>query len=250
MEKPFKTKAVGEFQDGVLLALVNQAVVDLIGDDVGRALGNCPHGPLGEQAAGWIGRRVDEDGLCPPGDLLPDRLRPEFKAVFFVYRYLYWNASKKFYEIGIAGIARIGEDNLLARFQQRCKDQHHGWRCAGGHGHLLRLHRNAIFIKVVPANGLSKLLVPQAVRVMCEPLLQRPAGGIFHSGRNIEVRLANFQVDDIDSPALHLPRPFHDFHDDKGGNIFGSSGDHPAPPLIIVLRSRGLFIINLTETAA
>ena len=37
---------IGELQDRVLAALVDQAVVDLIGDDVGREPGDGPHGVL------------------------------------------------------------------------------------------------------------------------------------------------------------------------------------------------------------
>ena len=89
--------------------------------------------------------------LVFPLILSSDRLRPQLETVLFIDRHPCRNASQESYEIGIAGIARIGDNYLLAPLQESGEDQHHGRRGAGGHHHLLGLYRNAIGLLVMPA---------------------------------------------------------------------------------------------------
>ena len=165
---------VGELQYGMLPAFIDQAVIDLIGDDVRRESGNGPHGVLREKVTGRIGGRVDENGLCLIADSRLDRLRRELEAVLFIDRDPDGNAAQEAYEIGVAGIARVGDDDLLSVLQQRRKDEHHGRRGSGGHDHLIWFYRDAVGAVVMLCDRLSQPQVAQAVRVVGESLSQEP----------------------------------------------------------------------------
>jgi hypothetical protein len=75
---------VGEFQDAVGPALINQAMVDLVRHHIGPHAGNRPHAVGREQGAGGIGRRVDENGPGAIGNVGLDGFGGVLKPVGFV----------------------------------------------------------------------------------------------------------------------------------------------------------------------
>ena len=67
-------------------------------------------------------------GLVP--DPLSDRLRPQLEAVLFIDRNPCRHSPQEAYEIGITGVAWIGEYHLLAPLQENGEDKHHRRRGA------------------------------------------------------------------------------------------------------------------------
>ena len=114
---------IGEFQNRVFFALVNQSMIDFIRDDV-RALlalgqvGNLLHAFGRQEVACWIGRRVDKYAFCSGAQFFPYRFRPVLKSVFFIYGNGNRASLDEFNKIGIAGVVGIGNDDFISRFQQ------------------------------------------------------------------------------------------------------------------------------------
>ncbi len=114
----------------MLLSLINQSVIDLIGDDVWAEPGDGLHVLPREEVSCGIGGGVDQNGPGLVPDPLSDRLRPQLEAVLFIDRNPCRHSPQEAYEIGITGVAWIGEYHLLAPLQENGEDKHHRRRGA------------------------------------------------------------------------------------------------------------------------
>jgi len=113
---------VGELQNRALPSSVDEAVVDLVGDDPDPQIGDLLHPSGGEEGPRRVRRRVDDDGLRLIGD--PGSYSPgvELKAVGLGGRHRHGDAAGKPDEVRVAGVAGVGDDRLVPRLQKRRED--------------------------------------------------------------------------------------------------------------------------------
>src|SRR5512136_991602 len=143
------------------------------------------------------------------------------------------NTLHKSDEAGIAGVMRVGEDDLVTFLKQRRKEQEHGRRSPRSDHNLIGRDGHIVGLEVVPANGLPEFQEAQAVRVMGVSLVQGLAGSLFDTWGCIKVRLSHLQVDDVNALLFHRASPFKDVHDEKGWNLLGSFCDHCVSSLTV-----------------
>ena len=91
---------------------------------------------------------------------------------------------------------RIGQDDLIARVEQRGEDELHRSRSSDRHDNLLGIHFDAVSPPLPAGNGFSKFRQPEAVGVMSTAVSERPDACFEHCGRGIEIRLTDLHVDD------------------------------------------------------
>jgi len=197
-------------------------MVDLVGNHGNPQGGDLLHPGWIEEVARRIGGGIDQDPPGAGGNLFADGLGTVLKAVFLVDVDADGNAAEEADEIGIAGVVRIGDDDLVARADEGGKEEQHGGRRARCHDHLVGADRNAVAVRVVFADRFPELQQSQAVRVVGLSVPQRPDAGFLDARRRIEVGLPHFEVNDVFAPLFHLLGLLEDVHDDEGRDIAGA----------------------------
>ena len=222
-------RSIGELEDGVLRSLVGEPVIDLVGDDPRTEARQRRHPIRRQHRPGGIGGRVDENGPRPRGERRRHRLRPELEPVGFVDVHVDGLRLRVLHELRVAGVVRVGEDDLVAALQQRAEEQEHGGRGAGGDQDAVRGHLHAVPRPVVLGDGLAQRENAQGVGVAGAAVLQRPLGRRADHRRGLEVGLAELEVDDVDAGPLQRLRALEHLHREKGLDLSGPARDHRVP---------------------
>ena len=69
------------------------------------------------------------------------------------------------------------------------------------------------------ADRLPQFQKPQAVGVVGLPFLQGAESGLLDAFRRVKIGLADFEMNDIFTLALHRLGGFQNIHDDEGGSL-------------------------------
>jgi hypothetical protein len=85
--------------------------------------------------------------------------------------------------------------------------------------------------EIVRADGLAQFDEAEAVRVVRAAVLEGLDGGLADGLRRIEVGLADFEVDDVASVALHGLRALQDVHDVKRFDLSDFACFHVVDPV-------------------
>ena len=97
---------------------VGQAVVDLVGNDHGAQSGQGAHALRLQHDARGVAGGIDEHGPGARRDLPGHVLGTELEALFLMGQRPDGLPAGIAHEVGIAGIAGIGEDHFVARIEQ------------------------------------------------------------------------------------------------------------------------------------
>jgi hypothetical protein len=79
-----------------------------------------------------------------------------------------------------------------------------------------------VCLEIVLTNSLSKFKHTQTVRIMGMSVVQSLAGGFLDAPGCVEIRLAHFQMDDVNTLTLHFVGFLKNVHNDKRCHFFGS----------------------------
>ena len=196
---------LGELQNRALPPSVDEAVVDLVGDDPDPQIGDRLHPSGGEEGPRGVRRRVDDDGLRLIGDPRGDGPGVELKAVRLSGRHRHRDAAGKSDEVRVADVAGVGDDRLVPRLQKRREDEHHRRGRPGADDDPLGIDGDGVPFGVMLGYRHPQLLIAAAVGVVGVALGEGGRDRLPDRPRDVKVRLAHLQVDDIDPLALHRP---------------------------------------------
>gem|GEM_PF-4463142 len=216
----------------MLPALVNQPVVDLVADHedlIPGQGGDVLHDLRFQEVAGWIGGGVDDDGAGPRAQPFLYLPRAVLEAVLLEDRDLHRPPVHELHDVRIAGVAGVGEDDLVPGVQEGGEEEEHGRGAPAGDDDAVRVHLHVVLAVVVGGDGLPQLPHPLAVGVAGLSLQHGPVGSLLYAAWGVEVRFPHLHVHDVPSLPLHLLGPFQDLHDHEGRDALSPSGDHHAP---------------------
>ena len=78
----------------------------------------------------------------------------------------------------------------------------------------------------MPADGFPEGHAAQAVRIVRVPLIQGLAHGLLDALGQVEIGLADLEVDDVDALCFQHARPLEDVHDQEGLDPLYAFCDH------------------------
>jgi len=214
---------VGELQNRPLLPSVDETVVYLVGDDPDPQIGDLLHPSGGEEGPRGVRWRVDDDGLRLISDPGSYSSGVELKAVRLGGRHRHGDAARKANEVGVAGVAGVGDDRLVSTLQEEGEDEHHGGRGPRADDDPFGIDGDAVLLIIMLGYRLPKLRIAAAMGVVGVALSEGFCNRLPDWGGDVEVRLAHLQVDYVDPLALHRPGALQDVHHQKGGHLLGSS---------------------------
>ena len=199
----------GQRRDGhVLGTVVQDPAVDLVGQDPQVVADGELGDPLdigpGQDAASRVGRRVDDQDPRPRRDQRRKLVHVEAEVIGHPDRDRHRRRADESRQGLIDGIARIRDQDLVARVHEPKDRVHHDALAAGGHEDL-----RGIDVEPLPGRGIGRDRRAQGGdtgerRVVRLALVECPLCGLPDVGRGIEVRLADLKVDD--GAALGLQR--------------------------------------------
>jgi hypothetical protein len=149
--------------------------------------------------------------------------------------------------VPVAGIARIGEQHLVALVEQHPEGKQQGGARSRRNDDAARRDVDAVAASIEPRDRLAQL--PQAERrgvvhaLVVERLLRR----IDDRLRRAEIGLADLQVDHVPALRLHLARECLDLHHLEGLDM-GHAGREVQAPCRVVHRKRLKQNARTTET--
>ena len=134
-------------------------------------------------------------------------------------------AAKNTDEIGVTGVARIGQQDMLARIE--CQPHHQHQRPGGARRNedSPRVQTDVVAMSIKGRNGVPEVRQAGRWRVLDVSVPQRLGRGRKHPGRGREIRLADFHVHDIPALPLELPGSGEDFHDMERADLGESLGN-------------------------
>ena len=214
-------------QDGVLFRIpVGQAVIDLVGNDHGAQFGQGAHALRLQHDARGVAGGVDEHGPGARRDLFGHVFGTELEAFFLMGQRPDGHPARIAHEVGIAGIAGIGEDDFVARIEQGGEKDHHGRGRTGEDQHLVGMQADTIAPLVIGAQMFAQLHIAQGVGVVGLPFVQGLEGSLTDALGRIEIGFAQFQVDDGSTLPFELLGAFQHFHGQKRRDAAYSLGYH------------------------
>ena len=165
--------------------------------------------------AGRVCRGTNQDRPGTRGDRAPNGFGIEQVGVFG--RSLDENgyASAVADEVGIAGVARRTENDLVSLLDQQRKHQQHGGRCAARHHHAIRIYRYLKTRLDVVGDGSAQFDQTAAVAVVGFAVAQGPSASRHGGFRHCEIRLSNFEMRHGNTRVLHHKRTLHHLHCEK-----------------------------------
>ncbi|MNE13038.1 hypothetical protein D3C80_1058640 [compost metagenome] len=199
---------------------IGQPVVDLVHQQLAAARAKSAGQPrqllAAEHAAGGIGRRGQQraDAVRVPvaldqfGSQLVVRLRP--------HRHQLRIALDQAQEVAVARVAGIGEQPVLARIHQQGAGQQQGATAAGSDEDALGVYAHSVTPGIEAGQRLAQRR--QAARGGIAGMSGRQGGltGTHDGLGGGEIRLADFQVDDVVAGGLQLVGTAQQGHDVKG----------------------------------
>ncbi len=201
-------------------------MVDLVGDDGQGEVGQLLQPGGGEDGSGGIGRRVDQQSPGPVGDELFDLLGAGLKAIFGAGAQKVGNASGEADEVGVAGIAGIGQNDLVPVLEQSREEQQHQGAGSRGDEDLLRRDLDAVSPQIEAGDLPAQVQPSQGMSVEGFTALQSAGRRVGDSLGGGKIGLAEAEVNDVAPFLLQGLGPLHDFHGEKGGDVDGAAG-HP-----------------------
>ncbi len=142
-------------------------------------------------------------------------------------------ASGRENKILVAGITRIGNNDLITRIKDRQHREKQSGRRAGGNQDLIGCNADAVFQKIEIADGLSEFQQSQRVRVQGFILGQCVPGCLHNHRRRREIRLPHFHMDDFFALTFQLFGFRHNIHHNERRKFGRSFGNHRYPSFVI-----------------
>ena len=156
---------VGKLENAAFLAGIAQAMVNLVGDHRHRQGGQFLQPGRRQQRAGGVGRRVDQHAAAARAEQLPHRGGPGLEAVFGTRRQKAGTTAGEADEVGITGVARVGKNNLVPRFEERSKQEQQKRAGPRRDDDPLGIDRYPIATPIVGGDLLPQLRQPQGMGV-------------------------------------------------------------------------------------
>lgn len=205
---------------------IGQTVINFVGHDQRSQFGQRAHAFRLQHDAGGVAGRIDEHGPRPRGDQPGHILRTVLEPLLLMRERPHGHAPGVTHEVGVAGIAGIGQDDLVSRIEQRGKQHHHGGGGTGEDQNLIRPHAHAVPPPVKGAYGLAQLHVAEGMRVVGPSLVESGHSRVADAGGRVEIRLSKFQMNDGRPLAFELLGAFQNLHCQKRRNAADSLGCH------------------------
>ncbi len=164
-------------------------------------VGDRRHLALGDQRAGRIARRIDDDRLGPRRDRIDDRRGLDREAVFHVRLHDHRRRVGQLDLIADARPERAVRDHLVARLVERHRGVVERLFGAGGDDDFLGLDLDAVVEAIALADGVAQLEHAGRRRVLREVRIERRMRGVLDVFGRGEVGLAGAQIDDVDALA-------------------------------------------------
>ena len=195
-----------------LHAVIDDGVIRLVGENpqvmLLHDLRNRAHIRLAHHRTRRVAGGVDDNRLRLRRDALLDVGRRHVEAVLLVSRHRHGNRAHDLRLTIVVGKARIRDQNLIARIQQRQHAQRQTLQSAHGHDHVLRLVARPVALLISLGNRLAQHRQTGIRRIVRVILVERLLRRLLDVGRRLKVRLAQRQCDDIVIPRRqieHLP---------------------------------------------
>ncbi|CAM5454978.1 hypothetical protein SSTU70S_01271 [Stutzerimonas stutzeri] len=169
-----------------------------------------------QQRAGRVGRRGDQraDALLVPVAL--DQLRRQLVTHLGTDRHQLRRAFDQPQEMPVARIAGVGEQPVLAGIDQQAGSQQQRTGAAGSNQDALGVNRQSVAAGVKTGYCLTQGRQPASRGIARVSGGQRRLTGGDDRGGSGEVRLTDFQVNDVMAQSLQLIGSLQQRHDVKG----------------------------------
>ena len=211
--------APGELQDREIRAAEVEAVVDLVARDVDTGvlgdLGQRAQVCLAENRAGRVAGRVDHDRLGPRPDGSANLVGAVSEAVLGTHGNQLGDAAEEGDVVGIRRIAGVGHDDLVARVEQRAKEQEHGRRGALRDDDRLGIDVDPVVGAVPLGERVSQVRVAERLRVVGAAIGHRGLGRARDDRRRREVGVADLKPHDVAAGRLELLGACDQIHHDE-----------------------------------
>ncbi len=169
-----------------------------------------------KQGTGRVGRRGDQRADAVPVPMTFDQLGSQLVAHLRPHRHQLRRALDEPQEVPIARIAGVGQQPVLARIDQQAAGEQQRTGSAGSNQHPFGVNRQLITLGVETGNGLAQLRQPASGGIAGMPGGQGSLPSRDNGRGCGEVRLTDFQVDNIMPKRLQFVGPRQQRHDMKG----------------------------------
>ena len=191
-----------------LLAVIGQAVVDLIGDDIDVLL----HTDLGDllqllaavHHAGGVGGVVEDHALGLGGDGSGELLRSDLEVLGLGSLHHHGHAAHHADELNVADPVRSRQDDLVAGVHQSAQSHIDAGLGAVGDSHLSGGVLHAAVLLQTLADGLAQGHGAHRRRILGVVILDGLDTNLLNVVGGGEIRLTGTKADDIQTIGLHL----------------------------------------------
>src|SRR6266853_3001265 len=203
----------------MMFALKDEAAVDLVAQhhDVAVTDGarDAVNVVLRQHAASRILRRIYYDQLRPIVDQPSEFADVESEIHFLAQLNRHRFRANVIDHRLVDGKSRIRVDDFISFFRQREDAEEYDWLAAGNYNDFFRRYSYAARLAHVAGDRLAQFRQPGRRSVVSESLVQRVGRRFDEVGRGIEIRLTNFEMNNVASLCFQRSR----FHQDLEGSL-------------------------------